>query len=42
MQEYFEGHPCVDCGEGVSTVFEFDHVRGSKTDDVSAIQKGFG
>lgn len=35
--KYLLKHPCVDCGEVDPTVLEFDHVRGEKTDTISAL-----
>lgn len=35
--EHLKTHPCVDCGERDPLVLTFDHVRGKKKDDVSAL-----
>lgn len=34
IYEYFQTHPCTDCGESNWVVLEFDHVRGDKTKNV--------
>lgn len=39
---HLKANPCVDCGESNPVVLEFDHVRGTKTENISAmIIKGF-
>lgn len=39
MLAYLRGKSCVDCGILDIVVFEFDHVRGEKVDDVSKLMK---
>ena len=37
VQEYLKNHPCVDCGEDDASYLEFDHVRGTKSANVSSM-----
>ena len=37
LAAYLRSHPCVDCGLFDPIVMEFDHVRGTKTIDVSLL-----
>lgn len=37
IKSYLGSHPCVDCGESDWIVLEFDHVRGIKSYNVSAL-----
>lgn len=39
LMSYFATHPCVDCGESDFAVLEFDHVRGSKSANVSELME---
>jgi protein-arginine kinase activator protein McsA len=37
IYEYYLTHPCIDCGEDDPIVLEFDHVRGTKRENVSKL-----
>lgn len=37
IYDYLKTHPCVDCGEPDPIVLEFDHVRGKKYSNISAL-----
>lgn len=40
VRAYLEKHPCVDCGEARWQVLEFDHVRGSKLNNIAWMVSG--
>lgn len=37
LLQYFEAHPCVDCGETNPIKLQFDHVRGKKRMNISQL-----
>ena len=43
IMEYMRTRSCVDCGERDTRVFEFDHVQGEKSAEISfMVQRGYG
>ncbi len=39
---YLLGNPCIDCGESDPVVLDFDHVRGQKHHNTSAMVNSWG
>ena len=37
LVDYFSKNPCIDCGQTNPVVLEFDHVRGTKIDEISSM-----